>query len=148
MIRNDILQLMIGALMLMLFACIYPHELRTPIIPPLYDEWSEGYSETSPEIIMAQLDDFDEPKNNEPMNDMTLLMPFVDQSENFVHGFECGQLWLRMEQGFTFDNYVFHTENLKQVEMMCMRFHYTHRIDKIDDCWSSLFANVDKSKAN
>lgn len=43
-------------------SCIYPHELRAPIIPPLYDEWSEGYSETSPEIIMSQLDDWDEPE--------------------------------------------------------------------------------------
>lgn len=33
---------------------IYPRELRKSIISPSYDEWESGYSETSPEIIMAQ----------------------------------------------------------------------------------------------
>lgn len=37
-------------------SCIYPHELRKDIVQPTYDDWETGYAETSPEIIMCQLD--------------------------------------------------------------------------------------------
>lgn len=43
--------------LMVVISCIYPHELRKEIIEPTYDEWSEGYSETSAEIIMSQLDE-------------------------------------------------------------------------------------------
>lgn len=76
------------------------------------------------------------------MEDYTLLMPFKDETPNFVHGFEAGQIWEKMKRNEKFDSYLFHTENKKQIEMMCKRFHYTYRVDKIDETWSSLFAEL------
>lgn len=69
-------------------------------------------------------------------------MPFKDETPNFVHGFEAGQIWEKMKRNEKFDSYLFHTENKKQIEMMCKRFHYTYRVDKIDETWSSLFAEL------
>ena len=71
-----------------------------------------------------------------------LLMPFIGENDDpkFVRGFEAGQIWTKMQRNEKFDNYLFHTENKEQIEMMCKRFHYSCRIDKIDECWSSLFA--------
>lgn len=51
---------MILFIFLFINSCTYPYELRKDIISPTYDEWSEGYGETSAEIIMMQLDDWDE----------------------------------------------------------------------------------------
>lgn len=82
------------------------------------------------------------------MENFSLLMPFIIDSRDFVHGFECGQIWEKMNKNEKFDNYVFHTENAAQIEMMCRRHQYKYRIDKIDDTWSSLFAELDLSLAN
>lgn len=74
-------------------------------------------------------------------------MPFVGENDDpkFVRGFEAGQIWTKMQQNEKFDNYLFHTENKEQIEMMCKRFHYSCRIDKIDECWSGLFAELSAS---
>lgn len=45
---------------MLMTGCIYPHELRKEIIEPTYDDWETGYAETSPLIIMAQEDDWDD----------------------------------------------------------------------------------------
>lgn len=69
-------------------------------------------------------------------------MPFVDESPSFVHGFEIGQMWERMKHSEKIKDQLFHTVNTNQVEMMCKRFHYTCTIEKIDDTWSRLSAEV------
>ena len=78
------------------------------------------------------------------MNENKLLMPFVGENDDpkFVRGFEAGQIWTKMQRNEKFNNYLIHTENKEQIEMMCKRFHYSCRIDKIDECWSSLFAEL------
>lgn len=74
--------------------------------------------------------------------DNALLMPFEDESPSFVNGFEIGQMWEKMNRTEDFDGYLFHTENKKQVEMMCKRFHFSCRIYKVDETWSSLYAEI------
>jgi hypothetical protein len=73
-----------------------------------------------------------------------LLMPFVGENDDpkYIRGFELGQMWSKMELNYKFDNYLFHSPNSEQIELMCKRFHYSCRIDKIDETWSSLFADL------
>ncbi len=47
---------------------------------------------------------------------MELLMPFVDQTKSFTHGFECGQIWEWAKNGKPFNNYAFHSINKMQVK--------------------------------
>lgn len=77
------------------------------------------------------------------------LMPFVGDNDHikFVHGFECGQIWQRMERGEVLKDYLFHTENTKQVEMMCRRFHYEFSMNEISETFSMLNARISE-KAN
>lgn len=56
------------------------------------------------------------------MEQNTLLMPFLDESESFTNGFECGQIWQRISEGETFEKQLIHTENKEQVEMICRSF--------------------------
>lgn len=79
---------------------------------------------------------------------MTMLMPFIEQDPMFAHGFECGQIWERLESNYKFDNYLCHTENINQIEMMLKRFHYKFRFDRLNETWSSLFAELDYTKSN
>lgn len=80
-------------------------------------------------------------------NETKILMPFIEGNDDpkYVMGFEAGQIWTKMERNERFNNYLFHTENKEQIEMMCKRFHYSCRIDKIDECWSKLFAKLTQS---
>jgi hypothetical protein len=67
-----------------------------------------------------------------------LLMPFLDESESFVHGFECGKIWQLIEEGESVENYLIHTVNQKQIELMCRTFGLDCGIEIIDDTWSCL----------
>ena len=59
---------------------------------------------------------------------MDLLMPFVKSNASFVHGFECGQIWEWAKNGKVFNNYVFHSENKIQVEMILELHGYDYGI--------------------
>lgn len=67
-----------------------------------------------------------------------MLMPFKDLSESFVHGFECGQIWEKMVGNQSFDAYLFHVKNRKQVEMICQRFQYEFKIEQLNEEWCTL----------
>ena len=73
-----------------------------------------------------------------------LLMPFIGKNDNplYIKGFECGQIWEQMKQNKSFNKYLFHTENIKQIEMVCKRFLYDFNIEKIDETWSELTAVI------
>lgn len=68
----------------------------------------------------------------------TLLMPFIDESESFTNGFECGQIWQRISEGETIERQIVHRENEKQIEFICRTFGVECGIDIIDDTWSYL----------
>lgn len=65
-------------------------------------------------------------------------MPFFDESESFVHGFECGKIWEKIEQGEVFDSHLIHTENIKQIELMCKTFNVDFEISVVNETWSYL----------
>lgn len=69
-----------------------------------------------------------------------MLMPFFDESSPFAYGFECGQIWTKMERGEEFENYIFHKLNQRQVVAMCQRFGYSILIQNQDEFWSKLTA--------
>lgn len=78
------------------------------------------------------------------MKENKLLMPFISANEDhkYLLGFEAGKMYSKMQRNETFNNYFFHTENKEQIEMMCRRFHYTCRVEIINEHWISLFAEL------
>ena len=77
-----------------------------------------------------------------------LLMPFVDQSKEFAFGFECGRFYEMMNNGVSIEKHLFNSENEKQIELMCKRYHYQYTIEHIAEGWANLTAKLDPSKAN
>ena len=71
--------------------------------------------------------------------ELEILMPFVDESKSFTHGFECGQIWEWAQNGKVFDNYLFHSKNKIQVNRILKIYSYDFRIELIDTLWSSIF---------
>lgn len=73
----------------------------------------------------------------------TLLMPFIDESESFTNGFECGQIWQRVSEGETFEKQLIHTENRRQIEMICELFGVDYSIKEAEHLpeWSYLTVN-------
>lgn len=55
----------------------------------------------------------------------TLLMPFFDESESFVNGFETGQIWEQIKNGEEIWKRPIHTSNEKQISAMCEMFGCT-----------------------
>jgi hypothetical protein len=72
------------------------------------------------------------------MEKNTLLMPFLDESESFTNGFECGQIWQRVSEGETFDKQLIHTENKEQIEMICRSFGVDFGIIEYNETWAYL----------
>lgn len=75
------------------------------------------------------------------MSKNILVMPFVDESESFTNGWECGEIWAEMERGTSFDKKLIHTVNIKQINLMCEHFGYSHIIKEYDDTWAYLTAS-------
>ncbi len=77
-------------------------------------------------------------------NTYNMLMPFIEQSEVFVLGFECGQIWENCEAGKQFNEKLIHTKNTKQISMIMNRYGYAFNIepDKMDSAYSYLSANL------
>lgn len=67
-------------------------------------------------------------------------MPFIDESEEFVHGFECGQVWEKLKSGGSLVGYLIHTENSAQIQMICDYYKVRCKIEvhKDDSTWSCL----------
>lgn len=72
------------------------------------------------------------------MSEPLLLMPFLDESETFVLGFECGQTWQRVQDGETFEGTLIHTKNVEQIKMICNTFLCNYVIEKLCENWSVL----------
>ncbi len=77
-----------------------------------------------------------------------IVMPFLDQSNSFTHGFECGQIWQLLGTGKPIVRRLCHTKNQEQIRLMCKRFHYNFLMEKYDHDWSYLTAELDLQKAN
>jgi hypothetical protein len=68
----------------------------------------------------------------------TLLMPFIDESESFTNGFECGIIWNKIGEGDMLDRHLIHTENIKQIEMICRSFGIEPEIEVVENGWAYL----------
>lgn len=53
-----------------------------------------------------------------------LIMPFLDASESFCHGYECGLLDQRMSLGTAIEQITVHTVNVGQIELICQKNGY------------------------
>lgn len=69
-----------------------------------------------------------------------LLMPFLDESESFTNGFECGRIWQEVNAGETFASYLAHKCNQKQIEMIFEHFGYEYLIVDAGEGWIYLTA--------
>ena len=76
-----------------------------------------------------------------------LLMPFIDGTKPFVHGFECGQIWEQAKNGNLFNDYPFHTTNESQVKMILELYSYQYTIERLDNPWCIL-SGSNKSELN
>lgn len=82
------------------------------------------------------------------MKDYVCLMPFLDASESFVNGWECGTIWDAMTRGEAFKGKVVHTANKDQLTMMADHHGYECSFEAIDETWISFTAQpVDISSA-
>ncbi len=80
-------------------------------------------------------------RGDEPDEDFNLVLPFIDQSPEFCHGFECGQQYARMQHGRdnAFSQTV-HTENLGQLRSAAASVGWVARFEPLDDTWSTMHA--------
>ena len=77
-----------------------------------------------------------------------MLMPLLDPSESYVNGFEAGMLWKIMESGQPVKQYLVHTVNMKQIELMAKRFHYTLIVNSTEEEWTIITAHLCQTAAN
>lgn len=71
-------------------------------------------------------------------SEFACLVPFPDQSNSFVHGFEAGMIWNRMEAGETpidFTGMPLHSENRDVLQRMAAARGYDLRIESDRDGW-------------
>jgi len=71
-----------------------------------------------------------------------LLMPFIDESPAFTHGFECGQVWEQLRYGKKFKHYLFHSSNIEQMHSICEHFKCRYDIIPYNEDWSHLTVDV------
>lgn len=71
------------------------------------------------------------------MKDYVCLMPFLDASESFVNGWECGTIWESFSKGGIFEGKIVHLANRNQLIMMADHFGYEWGFQEIDDTWVS-----------
>lgn len=56
----------------------------------------------------------------------SIIMPFLDGSKSFCHGYECGMLWVRMAHKLPLEDGVpIHDENIEQIKLMAAHHGYT-----------------------
>lgn len=67
-----------------------------------------------------------------------LIMPFLDKGESFTNGFECGQIWNKIEEGEVLEGYLIHTENIEQIKLICRTFGVECGIEICNEEWAYL----------
>ncbi len=69
-----------------------------------------------------------------------LLMPFEDSSESFTNGFECGQIWEKLQSNEKLNGYLIHSCNIKQIKKIAETFMTLITIKETsDEEWSLLY---------
>lgn len=68
----------------------------------------------------------------------TLLMPFINGSHEFVHGFEIGQLWEMIKECKAIQSRPVHKSNEDQIRLMCETMGCDYTLEPLDETWSTL----------
>lgn len=68
------------------------------------------------------------------------IMTFLIQDEVFTLGFECGQIWEKIQAGEVFEKYAVHTANTEQIKLIGETFGVDVEIDPVNgnEGWSYL----------
>ena len=82
-----------------------------------------------------------------------LIMKFLDQSPSFCYGFECGQLWHALTRCESVHDYLAHTDNKVQLELILKRFLYKYTItpayeDPRFNDWILINAEIEAGRLN
>lgn len=62
-----------------------------------------------------------------------LLVPFIDESESFTNGFECGMIWELMSNNIFIEDKLIHNENLEQIKLIAEHFGYDYNLKDAED---------------
>jgi hypothetical protein len=89
------------------------------------------------------------------MKENNLLMPFIDESESFTNGFECGQIWEKLQfikelnmHGSRIKDYLIHLENSAQIQAICDHFEVKCFITALNEEWANLTTHyIDENDA-
>lgn len=58
------------------------------------------------------------------MTEYSLVMKFLDGSDSFCHGYECGLLDVHMSHGDLIETQAVHHVNKEQIQMIANRYNY------------------------
>lgn len=79
------------------------------------------------------------------MSDKTeLLMEFIDESNSFVLGFECGMIWKLLRSKDKILKHPVHLENSAQIQMICDFYNVKCTITPTADIWAELTVDYKK----
>ena len=80
---------------------------------------------------------------NEESNNMGYKPIFVfnEQSDSFVHGFDCGQIWAMLKHHIDVDNFTTLAINQPQIEAICHYYKVLYTITELSDGWIKVFAH-------
>jgi hypothetical protein len=68
----------------------------------------------------------------------TLLVPFLDETESFTLGFECGIIWSKLEKEEEITNQLIHLKNKEQIMLLCANFSLFANVERYCDEWGYL----------
>lgn len=72
------------------------------------------------------------------MEDNICIMPFLNESKDFALGFECGQIWNRLEKEEELIEAIIHLENAGQIRLMCHHHGYEFDYESLDESWINI----------
>ncbi len=72
------------------------------------------------------------------MSDNILLMPFVNDTKDFTLGYEAGIIFEKVQNGETLTNYMFHRDNIEQVEIIMKTLLSEFKIEIVNEDWAIL----------
>lgn len=75
-------------------------------------------------------------------------MRFKSDSPDFALGFQCGQIWERLNHCDVIEGLYIHADAKDQIESICKRFHAKYKIEPAGEGWFLLDAKIDVSLAN
>ena len=70
--------------------------------------------------------------------DFELELPFFTDDPQFALGVEVGMFYMRIKHFEIMHAYALHTENVAQIELMCIQAKAVYKFENIGEGWSQL----------